>query len=229
MRNKSIPQEEKIRIVESCLARQVGKKEAAAIADVRPAAINAWIHQYQIKSPALFEAKNSVKASPETKLQAVLEYLTGETTQQAVCDKYGIRGRGILQHWIKVYNERGTFMKQNGGDTMKSLETESGRKTSMEERTFIVKECTEGGKTYHKAAADNGVSYQQVRSWVKKYQEMGTAGLEDRRGHRKGSLPARSKEEEYTDKLAIAEHQNHQLRMERDFLKKLKELERGKD
>lgn len=55
---------------------------------------------------------------------------------------------------------------------------------------------------------------------------MGEAGLEDRRGHRIGSLPSRTKEEELRDQVAELKRKNHLLQMENDFLKKLKELER---
>ncbi|WP_334296784.1 helix-turn-helix domain-containing protein [Coprococcus comes] len=38
-------------------------------------------------------------------------------------------------------------------------------------------------------------SYQQVRNWVIRYEKMGQAGLEDRRGRRISSLPSRTPEE----------------------------------
>ena len=63
-------------------------------------------------------------------------------------------------------------------------------------------------------------SYQQVRNWVKRYEEMGWKGLEDRRGRRVGSLPSRIPEEELRDKIAELERKNHDLQMENDLLKK---------
>ena len=68
--------------------------------------------------------------------------------------------------------------------------------------------------------------YQQVRNWVKRYEEMGSAGLEDRRGKRIGSMPARTEEEALRIKVADLERQNRRLQMEIDFLKKLEELEK---
>ena len=61
---------------------------------------------------------------------------------------------------------------------------------------------------------------------MKKYKEMGDAGLEDRRGHRVGSLPSRTEEEKLRDKVAGLERQVYWLQLENDLLKKLKELER---
>ena len=51
-------------------------------------------------------------------------------------------------------------------------------------------------------------SYQQVRNWVKRYEKMGQAGLEDRRGRRIASLPSRTPEEELRDKIAELERRN---------------------
>jgi transposase-like protein len=69
-------------------------------------------------------------------------------------------------------------------------------------------------------------SYQQVRNWVIKYEEMGWAGLEDRRGFRAGTQPSRTLEEELRDKITELERKNKDLQMENDLLKKVKELER---
>ena len=60
----------------------------------------------------------------------------------------------------------------------------------------------------------------------KKYLEMGKAGLEDRRGHRAGTLPGRTPQEELEAELARLKHKNWRLQMEVDVLKKLQELER---
>ena len=53
---------------------------------------------------------------------------------------------------------------------------------------------------------------------------MGKSGLEDRRGHRTGTEPSRTPEEELRDRIAQLERQNRDLRMENDLLKKLREL-----
>jgi hypothetical protein len=55
---------------------------------------------------------------------------------------------------------------------------------------------------------------------------MGEAGLEDRRGHRAGTLPSRTPEEELRDRIAQLEREKYYLEMENALLKKVKELER---
>lgn len=101
-----------------------------------------------------------------------------------------------------------------------------GRKTTIEERAEIVAYCIANGKDYGSAAEKYGVSYQQVYSWVRKYEAKGTDGLTDRRGKAKP-------EEELTeaDKLRM-ENKILQARikdreMEIAILKKLRELRGG--
>ena len=53
-----------------------------------------------------------------------------------------------------------------------------------------------------------------------KYEKMGSAGLEDRRGKRAGSQPSRTPEEELRDRIAELERKNRDLQMENDLLKK---------
>ena len=100
------------------------------------------------------------------------------------------------------------------------------RQTTPEERIAIVQDCLANNKNYGAMALKYNCSYQQVRNWVLRYEQMGTAGLEDRRGRRIGSQPARTPEEELRDKIADLEQRNRDLQMENDLLKKVRELER---
>ena len=100
---------------------------------------------------------------------------------------------------------------------------ESRRKTTFEEREEIVAYCVAQGNDY-KGAALYDVSYSQVYSWVRKYQEHGKDGLTDRRGHHKG--------DEEVDELERLRRENLRLKrqleerdMQVELLKKVKELE----
>ena len=72
----------------------------------------------------------------------------------------------------------------------------TSRTTTKEERIRIVRECIANGNNYGECAIKYNVSYQQVYTWVKKYAELGEAGLEDRRGKRKAEQEPRSELEE---------------------------------
>ena len=99
------------------------------------------------------------------------------------------------------------------------------RSTTYEERLEIVKDCLANDKNYGTMALKYQCSYQQVRNWVKQYEGMGSAGLEDRRGRRAGSMPSRTPEEALRDKIAELDRKNKDLQMENDLLKKVRELE----
>ena len=98
--------------------------------------------------------------------------------------------------------------------------------TTFDERLKIVIECLANDKNYGAMALKYQCSYQQVRNWVKRYEEMGVEGLQDRRGKRIGSLPSRTPEEAMRDRIAELERKNLDLQMENDLLKKVRELER---
>ena len=99
------------------------------------------------------------------------------------------------------------------------------RSTTPDERLTIVQDCLANDKNYGAMALKYQCSYQQVQNWVKRYEKMGSAGLEDRRGRRSGTMPSRTHEEEMRDRIAELERRNRDLQMENDLLKKVRELE----
>ncbi len=57
------------------------------------------------------------------------------------------------------------------------------QKLGIEEKVRIVRQCL--GKNYGELALKYQGSYQQVRTCTLRFEEMGEAGLEDRRGRRR--------------------------------------------
>lgn len=221
-KGKKVSAEEKIGITELCLKGRMSVSEAAQQAGVDRKSVSHWISRYRTEGPsALAPSLEWRRYSPELKLSAVQEYLSTGQSQQAICEKYQIRSRKQLWDWLKVYNSGKDFKKRSGGSRMTKA-----RKTTQEERIQIVKECLKSGKDYGGIAQKYAVSYQQVYTWVKKFEEKGEAGLEDRRGQRTRQQEPRTPEEEYKARIAQLEHELYMTRMERDLLKKVKELER---
>ena len=101
-----------------------------------------------------------------------------------------------------------------------------GRETTQEERIRIAKECFASGKNYGEMAQKYNVSYQQVRNRTLRYEELGEAGLEDRRGKRKKGQTPRTELEAAQIEIEQLKHQLHVAEMERDLLKKLDEIVR---
>lgn len=168
--------------------------------------------------------RRNKKYSKELKITAVQEYLTGKGSQIGICKKYGILSHTQLQDWIKWYNGHKEIKESRGSGTESYMT--KGRKTTQQERTEIVAFCIEHGKDYPLTIEKYGVSYQQIYSWVRKYEEKGIDGLADKRGRTKP-------EEEMTEieKLRaenrILQAKNLDLEIENAFIKKLKELEEG--
>ncbi len=221
---KGIPTEEKVNLVEKYLKGEISRAYAAKEANVDPGTIALWVRLYEADGPtALMDQKQNKKYSTELKLKAVTEYLSGVGSQSTICKKYHIRSRDQLHQWLKVYNSHGTLKSTTGGSYMSKA-----RSTNPEERLKIVQDCLTNNKNYGAIALKYRVSYQQVRNWVKRYEAMGSAGLEDRRGRRAGTLPGRTPEEELRDRIVQLEREKLDLQMENDLLKKVRDLERGR-
>ena len=81
-----------------------------------------------------------------------------------------------------------------------------GRDTTQEERVQIVKDCLASGKNYGEMALKYKVSYQQVRTWTLRFEEMGESGLEDRRGKRKKDQAPRTELEKAQIEIEQLKH-----------------------
>jgi transposase len=103
-----------------------------------------------------------------------------------------------------------------------------GRKATQDERIEIVSYCIANNRDYGKTIEKFGVSYQQIYSWVRKYEKDGADGLADRRGKRKDEA-SMSEMEKLRAQLKLKEAENLRLQMENELLKKLEALERGQD
>lgn len=136
--------------------------------------------------------------------------------------KYGVSNPSVVYNWLKMYNNHVEFKDGGNGRMVK------GRKTSLEERVEIVSYCIANNRDYYKTIEQYGVSYQQIYSWVGRYEKEGAQGLFDRRGKRKDEA-SMSEVEKLRVQLKLKEAENLKLQMENDLLKKLAELERGRN
>ncbi len=217
--------EEIVRIVREYKA---GKASAANLAQRCGVNINTvyrWSKTYDAEGTEAFlpHERNRVY-SAEEKLEAVHAYLAEGGSLQEVAQKYHLRSPKQLQNWLKVYNAHGDFNSvkfSGGGSYMKQ-----GRETTQRERMEIVKECIAGGKNYGAIALKYKVSYQQIRNWTLRYEEMGEAGLEDRRGRRKKDQTPRTELEKAQIEIEQLKHKLYLAEMENGLLKKLEEIER---
>ena len=171
----------------------------------------------------MFKRKQK-KYSAELKLQAVQDYLTGKGSLRQICRQYEIKDKRQLRNWISCYNGHKDFKERSSARG--EIYMTKGRKTTQEERAQIVAFCIEHGKDYALTVETYQVSYQQIYSWVRKYEASGVEGLVDRRGKTKP-------EDELTEADRLRQ-ENRMLQaklkdkeMEIALLKKLRELRGG--
>ena len=168
--------------------------------------------------------RRNKKYSKELKITAVQEYLTGKGSLRSICKKYGVLSKTQLRSWIKWYNGHKEFRESRGSGT--EIYMTKGRKTTQQERTEIVAFCIEHGKDYPLTIEKYGVSYQQIYSWVRKYEEKGIDGLADKRGRTK-PIEEMTEIEKLRAENRILQAKNLDLEIENAIIKKLKELEEG--
>ena len=214
----------KVDLVERYLRDEIGVREASRIAGLTGNHTFAdWVRIYRNEGPpGLLNQPHNKSYSKDLKFAAVTAYLNGEGSLDQIAERFAIRSGRQLRSWLRMYNTHGEIKSRTsgGGSYMRKA-----RSTTPEERLAIVQDCLANDKNYGAMALKYRCSYQQVRNWVKRYEEMGSAGLEDRRGHRVGTMPSRTPEEEMRDRIAELERRNRDLQMENDLLKKVRELE----
>ena len=213
----------KEQMVKQCLAGELSPKEAAQRLGIDERTMRRWSNRYESEgSDGLIDNASNRIYPPELKQQAVLAYLSGKGSQADICKIFHIRSERQLHSWLKVYNSGKDFThKMSGGSRMKDT-----RQTTLEERIQIVKECFENGNNYGAIALKYRVSYQQVRSWVQKYKQLGEAGLEDRRGQLKREQAPRTELEKAQIEIENLKRQLYLAEVENRVLKKLQEIER---
>lgn len=197
-RKMKLTPEKRVELVESYLNGEDSMTSLAYSAGISGAALSNWIMLYENGSPTgLLARRKNTHYTIETKIQAINDYLNGLGSLSEITKKYGLRYLNQLRDWIKIYNTHGNFKTESDGSQMSQ-----SRKTTFKELVEIVHYCIVHVHNYGKTATKYQVSYQLVRSWVLKYEEMGEASLKDRRGHRAKTEPSRTPEEEMCDRLA---------------------------
>lgn len=184
-----------------------------------------WVRKYSEQGETAFYRPAGNKGySKEFKIKCVEAVLSGEGCVDDIVAKYDVSSRSVLRQWISMYNAnkelRGYEPKRE--DYM----AETRRKTTLEERKEITEYCINHDRDYKGTAAKYKVSYSQVYSWVKKYDEEGEKGLHDLRGHHKTDDEVDELERLRRENLRL-KRQLEEKDMLVELLKKVKEFEGG--
>ena len=185
------------------------------------------------------------KYNAEQIIKIVQENILQGISAKQLAARYGIN-HGSIEEWIIQYKQNGAsaFLPEehnrvyseetkqravedylNGNGSQREI-TAKYKLRSRGQLRQIAKDCIANGGNYGETALKYKVSYQQVYQWTKKFKEMGAAGLEDRRGHRKKDQTPRTELEKAQIEIERLKHELYMTQMERDLLKKLDEIER---
>lgn len=214
----------KIEAVEKYKRGEGSQDSIAREYGVEKASFRQWIANYEAMGPSGLAARQTNnRYSVEFKTAAIEAYLRGEGSQLEICKRYSIRSKTQLRNWIKVYN--GHKDLRDTGGRGRGIYMTKGRLTTLDERIEIVSYCIANGKDYGAAIEKYGVSYQQIYSWVRKYEVKGVDGLIDKRGKHK-PLDEMTEVERLRAENKMLKAENKQKEMEIAVLKKVREIER---
>ncbi len=223
MRKSKFTPEQKLKIVQEYLKGKGSLKTLGRIYEIDRKTVALWVRSYQEHGEEAFVTKKGNNGySAEFKIKCVEMYLRGEMSQMEICARYGISDRCVLRQWIKKYNG-GKELRDY--DPRREVYMAPRRKTTKEERIEIVNYCLEHDHDYKNTAELYEVSYSQVYDWVRKFEESGEEGLEDKRGKRKKDNKVDETEKLRRENVRL----KRELELEKmkvELLKKVKELER---
>ncbi|WP_089612046.1 helix-turn-helix domain-containing protein [Dehalobacterium formicoaceticum] len=224
MGKRYVSYEEKLEAVEKYNRGEGSQKNIAHEYGVHQASFQQWIANYDAMGPlGLATGHMNNRYSLELKTVAAEAYLRGEGSQVEICKRYSIRSKKQLQDWITLYNGHKEFRAIGGPG--RGIYMTKGRTTTLDERIEIVSYCIAKGKDYGAAIEKYAVSYQQIYSWVGKYEEKGVDGLIDKRGKHK-QLEEMTEVERLRAENKMLKAENKQKEMEIAVLKKVREIER---
>lgn len=216
--------EVKIHAVQRCLEHMSNPNYEAKQLRVSKTTVKDWIRKYKAEGLDGLKKSNTWKSySQELKLTAIKDVLSGHSSLTEATKKHRISSTSVLRKWISKYTSEIELKPTHKGKGLSHMN--KGRKTTFEERIEIAQYTIANGLDYQKAIEKYGVSYQQVYSWVKKYQAGSEDALKDNRGRKK---PVEELDEHERLKLRIKELEarNEYLEMENAFAKKLAEIKR---
>ena len=222
MSKSKISHSEKLQTVYLILEGKESLRHAAVRLGISLSSIQQWISIYKSEGEGAFLVTVNKRYSKELKEQAVLDYLCGQGSQQEICQRYGIRARSKLQKWIKQYNSHEELKASGTGGIFIMTK---GRKTTFDDRVEIVQYCIGHDRNYAETATKFGVSYQQARSYIVKYEAGGVNALQDRRGRQK-PVEKMTELEKLRAENKILRAEKERAEMEASFLKKLDKIER---
>lgn len=223
-KKKTYTFEEKLKILEDFKINKLSLRKYVAKIGITTTTYYKWFYSYEKHGKeGLLPCKKKKIYTKKFKTIAVKDYLNSNLSLIEVSKKYEISDPSVLRKWINNYNNH-RELKTSAKGLSNSMN--KGRKTTYKERLEIVNYCIANMKNYGETAEKYNVSYQQIYSWVKKFEKGGEESLKDQRGINKKEEEL-TLEEKHKLELKKLNEKNRRLEAEVELLKKLKSLGRG--
>lgn len=164
----------------------------------------------------------SKKYSYELKLKVVREYLDGDLGPSSLARKYHISSDSLIHKWINQY-------KEHGEEGLQRIHTKTHYPLNFKINVLRFKQDT--GASYQETANAFDISEPSIiANWHKKWLKEGTEGLSKLQG-RPPKMPKETKQpnqasdsqqQDIMEELELLKKENEYLRIELEYLKKLK-------
>ena len=178
-RKSKISNELKIELVKRVLSGEASIKSLAKEYNIAKSSLMTWKKKYvEIGEESIMVGDKNRRYSREIKEKAIKSYLNNEGSLFDICKKYDIASVSVLNYWIRDYRRS---MDANGNYTV----VKKHIRKSIDAKVEAVVFCQNNNYDYNLTIKKFGVSYQQIYSWVKKYENGGVDALTDNRGKRR--------------------------------------------
>lgn len=159
-------------------------------------------------------------------MKVVDEYLNGTLGYKLLAKKYNISSASLIKKWVNQY-------KKDEKEGLKRKKTKKKYPLSFKLDVLRFKQDT--GASYKDTANAFGINEPSIiANWRRKYLKEGAEGLNKPQGrppkmpkpnqNEKNSNEKTEKKDQVTDELALLKKENEYLRIELEYLKKLKAL-----
>lgn len=216
--------ETKVTIVEGYINGEIAYSSILQEYDIKDSTLYSWVRLYKtFGAESLIPGFRFPKFTEAEKIAIIDEHIKDGRSFRDLCCKYKISSDRVVRRWVEQYNGHVEFKTPNTGG---QIYMTKGRSTTLQERIEIVEYCIKNNKDFGKVIEKYQISYQQIYSWTRKYEELGIDGLMDRRGKRKGDDQF-SEVDRLRAEKRLLESELNRAKMENALLKKVRDIERG--
>ncbi|EEX75094.1 helix-turn-helix domain-containing protein [Leptotrichia hofstadii] len=180
-RKSKVSNELKIELVKKVLDGKATIQGLAKEYGIAKSSIMTWKKKYlELGEESIVVGDKNRHYTRELREKAIKSYLNNEGSLFDICKKYDIASVSVLNYWIRDYRRS---VDANGNYTVIKKHVRKTIEAKVEAVTF----CLNNNYDYNQTIRKFGVSYQQIYSWVKKYEKGGVDALVDNRGKRTSS------------------------------------------